>query len=190
MRSTFVWRRRREDDEMSAETLSRQRIVVVFVCLCVSLSVLLPCTLCRVYPYKGLRFSYISKGVVLSVHFPPSPATFLFHFGLFSFTFFGALCFIFYFPSNCFICSVNEERLHPSSAPPSRDARLYYDDFSWTHFSYVVVFLLSLSLLPFVIFMILFPPLTLAQLLIRSGFCDCGLLLLFAFFVCFHVLLL
>lgn len=45
-----------EDDEMSAETLSRQRIVVVFVCP----SVLLPCTLCRVYPYKGLRFSYIS----------------------------------------------------------------------------------------------------------------------------------
>lgn len=30
--------------------------------------------------------------------------------------------------------------------------------------------------------MILFPPLTFAQLLIRSGFCDCGLLLLFAFF--------
>lgn len=68
-------------------------------------------------------------------------------------------------------------------ATPSRDTRLYYDDFSWTHFSYVVVFLLSLSLLPFVIFMILFPPLSLslAQLLRRSGFCDCGLLLLFAF---------
>lgn len=49
-----------DDDEMSAETLSRQRIVVVFVCLSVSLSVLLPCTLCRAYPYKGLRFSYIS----------------------------------------------------------------------------------------------------------------------------------
>lgn len=49
-----------EDDEMSAETLSRQRIVVVFARLSVSLSVLLPCTLCRVYPYKGLRFSYIS----------------------------------------------------------------------------------------------------------------------------------
>lgn len=49
-----------DDDEMSAKTLSRQRIVVVFVCLSVLLSVLLPCTLCRAYPYKGLRFSYIS----------------------------------------------------------------------------------------------------------------------------------
>lgn len=72
---------------------------------------------------------------------------------------------------------------------PSRDARLYYNDFSWTHFSYVVVFLLSLSLLPFVIFMILFP-LTLSH---NSWYaaasatvaCFCCLL-----FLCFHVLLL
>lgn len=71
--------------------------------------------------------------------------------------------FYFLFPLKLFYLQ-RERRATPSLfGNPSQDARLYYDDFSWTHFSYVVVFLLSLSLLPFVIFMILFPPLSLSH---------------------------